>query len=110
MTTIQLLLIAAVLSRPMEVTAYCGCEKCCGPNACGITASGYKIQVGDKLIAAPKNIPFSTKIYIPGYGLATVKDRGGAIQGNKLDIYFDKHQEALNWGRQKLIVVQFPEK
>jgi len=94
----------------MEVTAYCGCEKCCGPNACGITASGYKIQAGDKLIAAPKNIPFSTKIYIPGYGLATVKDRGGAIQGNKLDIYFDKHQEALNWGRQKLIVVQFPEK
>lgn len=110
MTTLQLLLLSAIFMRPAEVTAYCSCEKCCGSHACGITANGYKIQAGDKLIAAPKNIPFGTKLFVPGYGLATVKDRGGAIKGNKLDVYFASHKEALKWGRQKLIVVQFVEK
>ena len=27
-----------------------------------------------------------------------VTDRGGAIKGNKIDIYFDSHAEALAWG------------
>ncbi len=85
-----------------EVTAYCPCDKCCGKWADGITASGVK-AVG-KIIAAPKHIPFGTKIYVPGYGLAEVQDRGGAIKGNKLDLLFPTHQEALNWGRQKLNV------
>jgi len=87
-----------------EVTAYCGCEKCCGSYADGITASGYKLQSGSKVIAAPKNIPFGTKIYVPGYGLATVEDRGGSIKGNRLDVYFQTHEEALEWGRQVLLV------
>ena len=94
----------------MEVTAYCGCEKCCGVNADGITASGHKLHQGDKIVAAPKTLRFGTRIFIPGYGLASVQDRGGAIKNNRLDVYFHTHQEALNWGRQKLIVVQFPEK
>ena len=33
--------------------------------------------------------------------LYTVEDRGGAIQGNHIDIYFDTHQEALNFGKQE---------
>lgn len=93
-----------VESMKMEVTAYCGCEKCCGSYADGITANGYKLQNGNKVIAAPKNIPFGTKIYVPGYGLATVEDRGGSIKGNRLDVYFQTHKEALEWGRQKLVV------
>lgn len=87
-----------------EVTAYCGCEKCCGSYADGITASGYKLQEGSKVVAAPKNIPFGTKIYIPGYGLATVEDRGGAIKDNRIDVYFHTHKEALQWGRQISLV------
>jgi 3D (Asp-Asp-Asp) domain-containing protein len=43
-------------------------------------------------------------IDIPDYGLAEVKDRGGAIKGTKLDVYFDTHQEALNWGKPDLMV------
>lgn len=88
----------------MEVTAYCGCEKCCGSHADGITASGYKLQNGSKVIAAPADIPFGTKIYVPGYGLATVEDRGGSIKGNRLDVYFQTHKEALEWGRRIVIV------
>lgn len=88
-----------------EVTAYCSCEKCCGKHADGITASGHKLKAGDLVVAAPRNISFGTKIFIPGYGLATVRDRGGAIKGNRLDIWFSTHDAALKWGRQNLEVV-----
>lgn len=103
MTSLQILLISAVLWKPMQVTAYCSCEQCCGKTD-GITASGYQLQTGDKVIAAPRNIPFGTKMLIPGYGLATVQDRGGAIKGNRLDIWFSTHEEALKWGRQNIWV------
>lgn len=85
------------------VTAYCPGECCCGQYADGVTASGYVIQPGDKICAAPKNIPFGTIINIPGYGRAVVKDRGGAINCNEIDVYFDEHQTALQWGRQELL-------
>jgi len=85
--------------KEFEVTAYCPCSKCCGRFADGNTASGYKIEPNDVLIAAPKRFPFGTVMYIPDYGYAEVKDRGGAIDGNRLDVFFHTHQEALNWGR-----------
>lgn len=96
--------LSASTTLEMEVTAYCPCEKCCGTGSPGITASGHKIQPGDKFIAADKSIPFGTKINVPGYGIAPVLDRGGAIKGNKLDVFFPTHQEALEWGRKHLIV------
>jgi len=87
----------------MEITAYCPCEKCCGDWADGFFADGS--PVGGKAIAADTSIyPFGTVFSVPGYGVATVKDRGGAIKGNRLDLYFDTHQEALNWGRRTLTV------
>lgn len=104
MRPVPLSTIEQVKKVEMEVTAYCGCEICCGSYADGITASGYKLQNGSKIIAAPADIPFGTKIYIPGYGLATVEDRGGSIKGNCLDVYFHTHKEALEWGRQILLV------
>ena len=35
----------------------------------------------------------------------TVEDRGGAIKGNKIDIYVDSHQEALKLGRKTNVPV-----
>ena len=112
--SIKIVLLLILLFRPvplqtvtkveMEVTAYCKCESCCGNHSPGITASGYKLRQGDKLIAAPRTFSFGTKIFIPGYGLASVEDRGGAIKGNRLDVYFDTHKEALIWGRQTVTV------
>lgn len=87
-----------------NVSAYCPCERCCGKYSDGITANGYKIQPGDKFVAADSRFPFGTMISIPGYGTVPVLDRGGAIKGNKLDVYFPTHQEALHWGRQYLTV------
>jgi 3D (Asp-Asp-Asp) domain-containing protein len=75
--------------------------KCCGNSADGITANGYKIRCGDRFVAAPKEYSFGTKMQIPGYNggkLVSVEDRGGAIKGNKLDVYFDTHSDALEWG------------
>lgn len=87
----------------MEVTAYCPCKKCCGPRAQGITASGKRVSYnGGKFVAADKFLPFNTRLVIPGYnnGAAVpVLDRGGAIKGNKLDVYFPTHSEARVWGR-----------
>ena len=80
------------------VTAYCPCVKCCGKTN-GITASGEKAVEG-VTVAMNKSIPFGTKIYIDGVGERIVQDRGGAIKGNRIDLYFDSHQEALNFGRQ----------
>jgi len=84
--------------RTMKVTAFCPCEKCCGKFADGITASGHKIVQGDKFVAAPPEIPFGTMIEIPNYGLVPVLDRGGVIKGDRLDVFFDTHEEALEWG------------
>jgi 3D (Asp-Asp-Asp) domain-containing protein len=93
----------------MEVTGYCPCTKCCGPNAQGITASGKKVSYnrGRFVAADTKVLPFGTKLSIPGYHAAQaveVIDRGGAIKGKKLDLYFPTHQAALNWGRQTVDV------
>ncbi len=49
--------------------------------------------------------PFGTRLYIPDYGYGRVEDRGSAIKGPlRLDIYFDSHSEALEWGRKKVMV------
>ncbi|MHC4121974.1 MAG: 3D domain-containing protein [Planctomycetota bacterium] len=87
-----------------EVTAYCPCEKCCGNFADGVTASGVVISEGCKLVAASSKYPFGTKMKIPGYGVAAVQDRGGSLKGNRLDVLFHSHAEALKWGRRQLII------
>jgi 3D (Asp-Asp-Asp) domain-containing protein len=98
--------------RRMEVTAYCPCTKCCGPAAKGITASGKHVSHNDgKFVAADTSVlPFGTKLVIPGYAddaQVQVLDRGGAIKGNKLDLYFPTHAEALTWGRQQVDVIVY---
>lgn len=78
-------------------TSYCNCSKCCGKTT-GITASGTKATAG-RTVAMSSKYSFGTKVEIKGMGTYVVEDRGGAIKGNKIDIYFNSHQEALNFGR-----------
>ena len=98
--------------RRMIVTAYCPCTECCGPNARGITASGKPVSAnGGRFVAADRDLPFGTLLVIPGYnnGRPTeVLDRGGAIKGNRLDVYFPTHAEALQWGVRRLTVERLP--
>jgi 3D (Asp-Asp-Asp) domain-containing protein len=92
----------------MMVTAYCACPKCCGPDAIGLTASGKDVSYNNgKFVAADKQFAFGTNLVIPGYNNnkpVEVQDRGGAIKGNKLDVFFPTHQEALEWGRRVIDV------
>ena len=82
-----------------RVTAYCPCMICCGKTN-GITASGVK-ATPNHTIAAPSTFAFGTEVVINGITY-TVEDRGGAIQGNRIDIYMDSHAEALQWGSRLL--------
>lgn len=67
-------------------------------------ADGTEVYIG--MLAAPKSYPFGTKIKIPGLGVGTVHDRGGAIIARKnydrIDVWMGKGEEglsrALNWG------------
>ncbi len=105
------------VERTMEITGYCRCGSCTGwrrtwygravyaygaqegqPKAVGITASGTRAKPGT-IAADTRRYPFGTVMYVPGYGYGRVEDRGGAIRGEKLDLYFRSHQEALQWGR-----------
>ncbi len=95
----------------MEVTAYCPCQKCCGPRASGITASGKNVDHNSgKFVAADTRLlPFGTQIQVPGYGsdagdVVEVIDRGGAIKGYRLDVFYPDHATARQWGRQVLPV------
>ena len=80
-----------------EVTAYCG-GSCCNGKWAGQTASGATPR-SNHTCAAGKQYQFGTRIQLDGLGTYTVEDRGGSITGNRIDIYFDNHQEAQNFGR-----------
>lgn len=93
----------------MEVTAYCPCKICCGKRAKGLTASGQKVGYnrGAFVAADTDLLPFHTKVSIPGYKSGKpvpVMDRGGDIVGNRIDVFFPTHKEAMKWGRQMLAV------
>mgnify|MGYP005786587809 CR=1 FL=1 len=82
-------------SGKYKITAYCPCMKCCGKTN-GITAMGTK-ATANHTVAASSQFAFGTKLKINGI-VYTVEDRGGAIYGNRIDIYMNSHAEALAWG------------
>lgn len=69
----------------------------------GITASGTVVNRGTVSVDA-EVIPLGTKLYVEGYGYATALDTGGAIKGNKIDLYMETKKEAFEWGRRKVKV------
>jgi len=82
--------------RKMKVTAYTARDK--GMDGKGVTASGEPVKEG-RTIAADSSFPFGTKIYIPKLEHTyTVTDRGGAIRGNRLDLYMEKRSKAIEFG------------
>lgn len=88
-------------SLQVDVTHYCACTKCCGPNAQGITASGKRVAEG--MVAMSSHYPFGTQIMINGV-MYTVEDRGGSGIENdisRVDIYVADHNYALRLGRFK---------
>lgn len=79
------------------------------PGSTGYTASGTKARHG-AVSVDPSVIPLGTNLYItstddwPDYGLATAEDTGGAIKGNKLDLFYDSYDTCVSFGRRATIV------
>ena len=85
------------------LTAYCPCPICCGQWSNMVdphTASGAPAVAGVTVAVDPKVFPYGTKLMINGQ-IYTAQDCGGAIIGNHIDIYFNTHAEACNFGRQE---------
>jgi len=94
----------------MKVTAYSADAASCYPFADGQTATLHSVEAnGGFLVAADTDLlPFGTMLSIEGYNdgkVVPVLDRGGAIKGNRLDLLFPSHKEALQWGVKTLDVV-----
>ncbi len=77
-------------------------------NGCsGITKTGINLKTnpGVKVIAVdPSVIKLGTKVYVEGYGYAIAGDTGGAIKGNKIDVFFPTKGEAYKWGRKNVTI------
>lgn len=91
-----------------KVSYYCSCEACTGEWAMNRpideegnervkTASGAVAEAGKTIAVDPDVIPYGTEVIINGHTY-TAQDCGGAIKGNRIDIYCDSHEEALQNG------------
>jgi 3D (Asp-Asp-Asp) domain-containing protein len=79
-----------------KLTGYCRCVKCCGKSD-AITATGTKAKAGRTIAVDPDIIPYGSKVEINGRTYIA-EDCGGAIKNNKIDIFFNSHEEALEFG------------
>ena len=86
-----------------RLTAYCPCSECCdqyGASPDGKHgAIGVGVYQGVTFAVDPKVIPYGTKMYIEGVGVGIASDCGGSIKGNRIDVYFRDHNEALVFGK-----------
>lgn len=86
-----------------KLTAYCSCEKCCGiwaynrPNGVVYGAIGEELKEGYSIAVDPNVIPYGTEVII-NEKVYKAQDCGGAIKGNRIDVYFDNHNDALEFG------------
>ena len=96
------------VSKEMVVTAtaYTAyCKGCSGTTAYGIDLRANPSQ---KVIAVdPRIIPLGTKVWVEGYGEAIAGDTGGAIKGNKIDVFIPSHDNAMEWGVKKVKIKVF---
>ena len=75
-----------------KLTYYCSCEICCDVET-GITATGTPVVEGQTIAVDPSVIPYGTKVIINGH-VFTAEDCGGAIKGNRIDVYVSDHDRA----------------
>lgn len=100
-----------------KVTAYCSCPKCCGiwskdhPSRQGIdyeqyTTSGTVPTAGRTIAVDPDVIPLGSKVVLNGHEYVA-EDTGSGVKGNHIDVYFDSHEAALDWGVRTMEVQVF---
>lgn len=96
--------------QTFELTAYCPCEICCGEYAKNrptdengkpivYGSTGERLTSGYSIAVDPNVIPYGSEVIIDGK-VYKAQDCGGVIKANRIDVYFENHQECLNFGRQ----------
>lgn len=87
----------------MEASAYtASCNGCTGITATGIN---LKENPNTKVISVdPSVIPLGSKVNVEGYGVAIAGDTGGAIKGNRIDVFIPNKQDAIKFGRKQVKV------
>ena len=85
------------------ITAYCPCYDC-SEGYGKITSTGKIPKQGRTIAVDPKVIPYGTKVKIKGLGTLIAEDCGGAIKGNRIDIYFESHADTERFGVQRRTV------
>ena len=85
-----------------DITAYCSCRVCCGKwHAFKKTANG-KTPRANHTIAASRSIPFGSLVVIEGLkGTYVVEDRLATKYDHRIDVYFESHQAALEFGKRR---------
>lgn len=89
-----------------RITAYCACEKCCGewaknrPGGIVVGAAGIELVAG---VSCASPLPFGTVVEVEGLGTYIVQDRTASWVAEKydnkvIDIYFDSHEAACEFG------------
>ena len=77
-------------------------------NGCsGVTANGTNLRANPnlKVISVdPSVIPLGTKVWVDGYGEAIAADTGGAIKGNRIDVFISDQAAANNWGQRTVTI------
>ena len=93
-----------------KLTAYCSCSLCCGKwaynrpvdengNEIVYGSIGERLNEGYSIAVDPSIIPYRTEVIIDGH-IYKAQDCGGAIKGNRIDVYFEDHNRALEFGVQ----------
>ena len=101
---------ALVSLGEFKLTAYCACEKCCGEwaldrpvdkagNPIIVGACGEVLVEGVSIAVDKSVIPYGAEVLVNGYTYKA-QDCGGAIKGNRIDVYFESHEDALEFGVQ----------
>ena len=79
-----------VKTMTVSATAYAGDS---------MTSTGAIPKVGRTIAVDPSVIPYGTRVYIPALGgVYVAEDCGGAIKGNKIDIFMASESACNSWG------------
>ena len=71
-----------------------------------ITSTGKKPRPYHTLAVDPKVIPYGTRVYIPEFNKVFIaEDCGGAIKGNRIDIYMNNEYECRQWGIRNITII-----
>lgn len=93
------------VSKQITVKATAYTASCGGCS--GVTATGINLNENPnaKVISVdPSVIPLGSKVFIEGYGVAIAADTGGAIKGNRIDVYMPSESQAVQFGAQEITV------